>query len=75
MSAIYENLKFWVLLLMSEEMSFFDDFVRAGFKDARQLFIAQAVPSHGLDRLSDLLTTCGWRAFDGTQYQFLGHYR
>ena len=54
-----------LLDVIKNKKSFFDDFVRAGFKDARQLFIAQAVPSHGLDRLSDLLTTCGWRAFDG----------
>lgn len=50
--------------VIQDKSKFFDDFIGAGLKDARQLFIAQAVPSHGLDRLSKLLEVCGWRDFE-----------
>jgi hypothetical protein len=49
-----------IIDLVDDKNKFFKNFMRSGFKDAKQFFLEQAIPSHGLDRLTQVLLKCGW---------------
>ena len=50
--------------VVQDKNRFFRGFMQSGLRDARRLFIEQAVPSHGLDRLVGVLNKCGWTVFE-----------
>jgi hypothetical protein len=47
-------------LLRKTKDKFFGPFISSGFKDARQIFVEQLIPKHGLGNLADLMEDCGW---------------
>ena len=53
-----------IIDVVQDKNRFFRGFMQSGLRDARRLFIEQAVPSHGLGRLVDVLDKCGWVVFE-----------
>ena len=46
---------------ISDKKAFFDAFVQQGFRGGHDIFIKQAIPDYGMERMVSLLGTCGWK--------------
>lgn len=48
-----------ILKCIHNTKEYYEDFVRGGFKNAKELFLNKAVPGYGLDRMVKFLSMCG----------------
>ena len=59
-------------LLKKTRDKFFGPFLNSGFRDARQIFVEQLIPKHGLGNLADLMEDCGWDIVEHLENQDTG---
>ena len=53
-----------ILKALRDHRSYCESFFHSGMRDPSTTFIEHVIPSHGLDRMIDLLSTCGWGAVE-----------